>query len=173
MKVKALVAVAIMGLAGMTTAQASDGTITFGGSINATSCAITGGSSFTVTLPPVDTSALASVGKVAAPTPFNIAMTGCPASTAVHALFEIGASVNAVTGNLKNSGLATLVEIQLLNSSLSAINIATQNNDGAGTGLTTSAAGAATLTYYAQYIATGAATAGSVASTVTYSIVYN
>ena len=175
MKLKALVAalIATSGLLSMSAAQASDGTVTFTGSIVATSCVITGGGNIAVTLPPVDASALSAAGKTATPTQFNIAMTGCPATTTLHALFEIGANVDTTTGNLKNTGTATNVEISLLNSALGAINIATQANDGAGTGLTTTTAGAYTLSYYAQYIATGAAGAGSVASSVTYSLVYN
>jgi major type 1 subunit fimbrin (pilin) len=175
MKLKALVAalVATSGLLGMTAAQASDGTVTFTGSIVATSCVITGGGNIAVTLPPVDASALSASGKTATPTQFSIAMTACPATTSLHALFEIGANVDTTTGNLKNTGTATNVEISLLNSALGAINIATQANDGAGTGLTTTTAGAYTLNYYAQYIATGAAGAGTVASSVTYSLVYN
>jgi len=179
MKLKALVAalIATSGLLGMSAAQASDGTITFNGSIVATTCTINGGgaaSSFTVTLPPVDKSALSAAGQTAAPTPVTFNLTTCPATTAVHTLFELGATVDTTTGNLKNStGTATGVQIGLLNPALAAINIATQANDGAGTGLTTSAAGAATLTYYAQYVATAAATSGTVATTVTYSIVYN
>lgn len=178
MKLKALAValVATSGLLGVTAAQASDGTITFSGSIVATTCTINGGgaaSSFTVALPPVDKSALSAAGQTSAPTPFLFTLTACPATTAVHTLFEIGSTVDTTTGNLKNTGTATGVEIGLLNPALNAINIATQANDGAGTGQTTSAAGAATLTYYAQYVATAAATAGTVASTVTYSIVYN
>lgn len=175
MKLKALVAllVAVSSLLGMDAAQAADGTITFTGSIVATSCVITGGGNLTVTMPPVDASALSTAGKTATPTQFNIAMTGCPATTSLHALFEIGTNVDTTTGNLKNTGTATNVQISLLNSALAAINIATQANNGAGTGLTTTTAGAYTLSYYAQYIATGTAGAGTVASSVTYSLVYN
>jgi len=174
MKLKALVAtlIAASSLLGMSAAQASDGTVTFTGSIVATTCLIAAGGAVAVTLPPVDASALSSSGKTATPTPFNIVMSGCTNGQQVHAQFEMGPTVNAATGNLKNAGLATFVEISLLNPALQAINIATLNNDGAGTGLTTTA-GANTLTYYAQYIATGTATAGTVSSSVTYSLVYN
>ncbi len=175
MKLKSIAAalVAASGLLAVGAAQASDGTVTFSGSIVATSCVITGGGNITVTLPPVDASALSASGKTATPTQFNIAMTGCPATTSLHAQFEIGANVDTTTGNLKNTGTATNVEIGLLNPALGAINIATLANDGAGTGLTTTTAGAYTLSYYAQYVATGAAAAGTVASSVTYSLVYN
>ena len=82
MKLKALVAalIATSGLLSMSAAQASDGTVTFTGSIVATSCVITGGGNIAVTLPPVDASALNASGKTATPTQFNIAMTGCPAT---------------------------------------------------------------------------------------------
>jgi len=177
MKLKALVAalIATSGLMSMSAAQASDGTITFTGSIVATTCTVNGGgaaSSFTVALPPVDKAALSAAGQTSSPTPMTFNLTTCPAGQ-VHTLFEIGSSVDTATGNLKNTtGTATGVEIGILNPALAAINIATQANDGAGTGQTTTA-GSATLTYYAQYVATAAATSGTVASTVTYSIVYN
>jgi len=174
MKLKALVAalIATSGLLGMSAAQASDGTVSFTGSVVATTCTIAAGGAVSVTLPPVDASALSSSGKTATPTQFNIVLSGCTAGQQVHAQFEMGPTVDTATGNLKNSGGAGFVEISLLNPAFQAINIATLVNDGAGTGLTTTA-GANTLSYFAQYISTGVATAGTVISSVTYSLVYN
>ena len=180
MKAKLLISalVAALGVTGVNAAQASDGTITFTGTVVATSCVIGGsGASFTVALPPVDKNALAAAGNIAAPTLFPLVLTGCPASTAVHALFEVNnTSLDSATGALKNlaaTGPAANVEVQILNSTLNPINIATGANNGAGSGGTTSAAGALTLNYYAQYYATGAAGSGAVSTNVTYALVYN
>ena len=75
-------------------------------------------------------------------------------------------------GNLKNAtGTATGVEVQLLNSDFSNINLAgaagSQNSAQA-----TLSSGAATLNYYAQYYATAAAGAGSVATSVQFTMLY-
>jgi major type 1 subunit fimbrin (pilin) len=157
-------------------AAASAGTITFAGKIESQTCVIngngTGGSSFTVTLPTVNTSALASAGQVAGNTQFTIGLTGCGATPlAVTTYFEPGTNTDVATGNLKNTGAAGNVELQLQNSDFSVINAAAASPNSTGT--TTTAAGTGTMTYYVQYVAVGgAATAGTVASSVTYSIVY-
>ncbi|UGA40826.1 hypothetical protein JOS77_25345 [Chromobacterium haemolyticum] len=83
--------------------------------------------------------------------------------------FEIGPTVDAATGNLKNAGAATNVEVQLLNNTLQAINLANNTNSQ----IVPISSGTATLNYYAQYIATGgAAGAGAVNTSVQYSMTY-
>jgi major type 1 subunit fimbrin (pilin) len=158
-------------------AKASDGTITFNGKITAQTCTISGNggpASFTVQLPTVSTSSLTAAAAVAGATPFNIALTACsPDSGNVSTYFEAGSTVDASTGNLFNAtGSATNVEVNLLNSDSSVISLgkpqATQNSK-----VVAIASGAATLNYIAQYVAVnGASTAGTVASTVTYSMSY-
>ncbi|PRE84487.1 fimbrial protein, partial [Burkholderia gladioli] len=58
---------------------AADGTITFMGNVTAQTCTINGNGSgsknFTVTLPTVSASSLATAGATAGATPFNIALT--------------------------------------------------------------------------------------------------
>ncbi|CAB3754427.1 fimbrial protein [Burkholderia sp. MSh2] len=159
-------------------ASAADGTITFNGSVTAQTCTINGNGSgsnnFSVTLLPVSTSALATAGQYAGRQGFSIALTACtPASGNVHTYFEPGPTVDSATGNLiVATGGATNVEIGLLNSDYSRIQLgapdASQNSKSAAI----SAAGAATLNYYAQYVATGAATAGAATSSVMYSLIY-
>lgn len=159
-------------------ASASDGTITFNGSITAQTCTINGNGSgsnnFTVTLPKVSTSALPAAGKVAGATPFTVALTACtPASGNVHTYFEPGPTVDTATGNLVlNTGGATNVEIGLLNSDFSTIKVGAADASQNSKSVAISSAGAATLAYYAQYVATGAATAGAATSSVTYSLIY-
>lgn len=159
------------------TAHASDGTITFNGSITGQTCTINGGSGagdFTVTLPTVSASALSSPGQTAGRTPFNIVLTGCtPGTGNVHAFFESGSTTDATTGDLiLDAGGASFVQIGLLNhadgSSIKAgFADASQNSKAVALN-----SGAATLSYDAQYVATGVATAGAANSSVLYDIVY-
>ncbi|MFL9878968.1 fimbrial protein [Herbaspirillum rhizosphaerae] len=150
---------------------AADGTITFSGSITAQTCTINGGTpNLAVTLPKISATALAVAGAKAGATPFTIALTGCtPASGNVRAFFEVGANVDTATGRLKNTGTATNVQIGLTN--VDGSNIAVGAASGAqGTTYVPISSGNANLTYMAQYVATGAATSGTVTTSVTYTI---
>jgi len=161
--------------AGLATgAHASDGTVTITGEVTAQTCKINGGTpSFTVSLPKVSTTALAAANATAGRTPFQIALTECnPATGTVSAYFEPGANTDTDNNRLKNTGTATNVAVQLLNSSSTAIALG-KDATGQGGGNATLAGGAATLKYFAEYLATtGAAGAGTVSTSTTYSIVY-
>ncbi|WP_019448647.1 fimbrial protein [Cupriavidus sp. BIS7] len=169
-------------------AFAADGTITFTGRVSAQTCTISGdggGRNFTVTLPPISSSTLATANNVAGRTPFNIRLTGCTPNTgnaAVH--FEPGATVDLGTGRLRNTVVtapasgstpavtaAGNVQIGLLNADLTSIAVgsafASQNSQQVAI-----SNGAATLQYFAEYVATGAATAGTLSTSVMYSVVY-
>jgi major type 1 subunit fimbrin (pilin) len=87
----------------------------------------------------------------------------------VYAYFEQGANVNA-DGRLTNTGTATNVDLQLLSGNDVLNAGSTEQTTSPKTVALT--AGAGTLTYSAQYYATGAATAGTVLSAVNYSINY-
>lgn len=172
MKMKVLLLTTAIAATGLFAASASaaDGTITFNGSITASTCSINSGSpSFTVTMPTVGTTAFAAAGDYAGRTPFAISLSGCGSLTnTVNAYFEPGSTVNAA-GRLNNTGAATGVDLQLLNASMGSIDLNTQ----AGTSTATISAGAATLNYYVQYYATtGTVGAGAVNSTVDYTIQY-
>ncbi|AOY02134.1 fimbrial protein [Jeongeupia sp. USM3] len=174
---KKMIAGLVVGLGLAAGAQAADGTITFNGEVTAQTCTINGNGSgakdFTVTLPTVSASALASAGEVAGRTPFTIALSACtPNSGTVHTYFEPGPTVNAATGRLiVAAGGASNVELGLLNGDYTRIQLgaadAAQNSKS-----TALAAGAATLAYAVQYEATGVAGAGAANSSVMYSIVY-
>jgi major type 1 subunit fimbrin (pilin) len=160
-------------------ASAADGTITFNGSVTAQTCTIngngTGAKDFTVTLPAVSTSALPADGATAGRTPFTIALTNCtPASGNVHTFFEPGSTTDATTGRLKvNAGGANNVQIGLLNSDFTDIKAGFADASQNSKSTPISGSGAATLPYYAQYVATGgAATAGAANSSVMYTLVY-
>lgn len=168
-------------------ASAADGTLTFKGLITDTTCTVTGGAgtdgaaqNITVTLPTVSTSALAADGQKAGDTKFSLVIgasgqTGCTNGKVVSLRFEPAQSpmIDSATGNLKNStaaGMATKVEVGVLNAAMQQINFYTNANSTQAT----IANNTATLDYWAQYIATGgAATAGTVNTNVVYSLTYN
>lgn len=159
-------------------ATAADGTITFTGPVTGTTCSLdVAGSNTkngTVTLPNVSESALSAAEQVAGNVPFSIKLTGCtPATGNAYTWFESGATVNTVTGRLINSGTASNVEIQVSNKNAGVIKIGHQTISAPMDVLTPiDAAGTATLNYSAAYYATGVARAGTVSSTVGYSIQY-
>jgi major type 1 subunit fimbrin (pilin) len=172
-----IAAAAAMAFAIPMSSYAADGTITFNGSITAQTCTINGNgagsSDFTVTLPTVSASALAAAGQTAGRTPFNIALTGCtPATGNIHTFFESGPTTDSTTGNLVlQAGGAQNVQIGLENADFSPIKagFADASQNSASVAIDS---GAATLTYYAKYIATGVATAGAANSSVMYTIAY-
>lgn len=165
-----------------TAAQASDGTISINGSVLAATCKINGGtggsSNATAELPKVTITNLAAAGTTTGRTPFTLDLTGCSVDagspTKVGVLFEPGTSVDSTSGRLHlNAGTTQLpaaknVQIQLRDGNQRVINVGaspaqmvTIGNDGN-----------ATLTNYAEYYATGVATAGAANTSVTYSLVY-
>lgn len=155
-------------------ASAADGTINFTGQINSQTCTIEGSTAGTlaktVALPKVSASSLATVGKTAGRTGFTLALTACTGSSAL-VRFEQGASVDAATGNLRNQTTGgSNAQIQILNANFAPINLQT-NSGSLSTAITEEAA---SLQFYAQYIAaTAAATAGQVTSNVQFSMDYN
>jgi major type 1 subunit fimbrin (pilin) len=171
----ALVAVVSATALAPRTASAVDGTITINGTINASTCKINGANSpaaVAVTLPTVSTTSLNAAGAVAGRTPFTLALTNCTGLTKATTFFEPGPTINT-DGNLKNAtGTATGVEVQLLNGAdFSAINLSAASGSQNSTQATLTG-GAANLTYYAQYYATAAAAAGTVATSVQFTMLY-
>ena len=101
----------------------------------------------------------------------SISLTGCTSTGRVYSNFEPGTNVDGVTNNLK-TGIANL-QVRLLNGDLTPIKAglaaAAQNSKAVQI-----AGGAATLPYFAEYIANGAAVtaAGAVSTTVQYTLAY-
>ncbi|MBB2928608.1 fimbrial protein [Paraburkholderia silvatlantica] len=156
-------------------AHAADGTITITGSVTSQTCTINGGApDFTVALPTVAAATLQTAGATAGRTPFTISLTGCSMSTGtVHTFFEQGSTINASTGNLKlNAGGASNVEIQLLNGGDASVIALNQPDAQQNSAPASISDGSAQLSYYAQYVATGAAGAGSANSSVMYTMSY-
>ncbi|MDB5768848.1 MAG: fimA [Collimonas fungivorans] len=189
MKKQSLIA-AMLAAAGLIGAPAFaiDGTINITGEIKGLTCSVSGGpgttpgtgGDFAVALLPVQTTALSADGAVAAAKPFSIVLgtTGgatCPDGTRAAILFDTSSPmIDPVTGNLKNStatGSATNVQVQILDSlnANAPVNLASGNE----TTEVTAAGGTATLPFQAEYKATGgAATAGTVATSVGYTVIF-
>mgnify|MGYP003582572685 CR=1 FL=1 len=166
---------------GLSSAYAADGTITINGQVTDQTCTITtpAGKDFTVTLPTVSKSTLNASGKTAGRTPFEIQLSNCSVGS-VATYFEPGVAVDLGTGRLKNQSTsnpaATGVQVQLLGDNAEFLPIkgispgSAQSNSQWKT-ITTAGEGA-TLNYFAEYYATGAATAGEVKTLVEYTLMY-
>ncbi|KPH00188.1 fimbrial protein [Pseudomonas sp. RIT-PI-q] len=178
MNYKARVLAVLVAASSAPFAMASDGTINFTGQLLAATCAINvngavSPAAATVTLPSITASSLSAAGKVAGQTNFIIKLTGCTGTaTTAAAFFEAGGGVDPVSGNLKNTGTATNVQLQLVDATSG---LAIKAGDAAqltGNSRVTIASNAANLPYAVQYYATGLATSGTVLGTVTYSVNY-
>jgi major type 1 subunit fimbrin (pilin) len=165
-------------------ARAADGTIQISGSISDTTCSINGVTSGSpsdigVLLPTVTAGSLASQGDAAGmskASDIRMVLSGCSgAATRAVARFENGPTVDQATGFLKNmagANGAQNVEVRLLNANLMPINIVTGGNNDINGNSTEIVNGSAVLQYFAQYYATGKAQAGSVATSVQYTMQY-
>ncbi|MFM0648391.1 fimbrial protein [Paraburkholderia bryophila] len=170
----------LLGLASFS-AQAADGTITITGTVSDTTCSINGKASGTsadksITLPSVSAGSLSTAGNVAgtsSPSDVVLTLSGCT-GTATKAIsrFENGPTVDQTSGYLNNSGTATKVQVRLLNAQMQPINITTNANNDISTNAATISTGGASLKYFAQYYATGKATAGTVSTSVQYTMQY-
>lgn len=181
MKLNAFICAAgLASLGAVSLANAADGTINFNGELVAQTCTIavngvTTPAIATVTLPTVSTGLLDSAAKSTGRTGFNIQLSACTGTaTTAAAFFEAGASVDPVSGYLRNTGgTATLVNLRLIDQANgSVIQAGNSNQLAATTRNTIDASGAANLPYAVEYVSLGLATAGTVTSSVTYSIDY-
>jgi major type 1 subunit fimbrin (pilin) len=180
----AITSMSVIALMSMNQAHAADGTITINGAVSDTTCSINGiasgsAANVTATLPTVTAGALATAGATAGTSnlgDIKLSLTGCSGTaTKAVARFENGATVDQSSGYLINQASAspaTNVQVRLLNQNMQPINITTNaNNDIVANGAAI-AGNAATLNYFAQYYATGKATAGSVNTSVLYTMQY-
>ena len=181
---------AVMGLP--MSGLASDGTITFTGAVTGSSCTInvngSASTTTTVALPTVDTAALTDVAprSTAGGTFFNMVLSGCAAvddygagaaPTNVQIYFEAGPNVDESTGGLINGAASgSNVEVKLYNASEATV-VGTQITPGKATVQppVQTIAGAGTQWFYAGYSTedNGAATAGAVSTSITYSLIYS
>jgi major type 1 subunit fimbrin (pilin) len=176
-----------LAIAGSASAQSSaGGTITFTGSVADATCTVTGGAgtnggtgNFTVALPQVAPSDLATVGETAAPTAFNVQIGGAGQASCVDgsigtmSFLTSSPQIDAASGNLKNALAGeTNAEIQLLDGTTSApINLATGTYSVASPAV---ANNTAEIPFTAQYVAAdAAATPGTLSTSVVYQVVFN
>lgn len=174
-----IVSAILAAFVGMNTAQAaSTGTITFNGELTASTCdVVVDGqtANATVTLPTVGTNQLTAANMKAGKTGFSMALNNCSGTLkTASTFFEAGPTVDLVTGHLKNAtGTASLVDLELLDGSNNFAAI----KAGSGSQITSTsyvnvATSSATLPYAVQYNALGASTAGTVKSSIVYSVQY-
>lgn len=183
MKNSKIFATALLAVAASSSVYAVDGTITFNGTLVSSTCSATIGSgssaTATVTLPTTHISNLASSAAVAGLTSYKIVLTGAGCSTSAGIAtpyYEPSVSNVNTSGRLTNTGTASNVDVQLLNSSQTVIDLYTdyssQTYSTATTGTNSSSVATYTYPYYARYYATGTTTAGTVVGQVDYSIIY-
>lgn len=159
-------------------AYASDGAINFSGELVDTTCSVNvngsvGAAPATVALPKISAATLGTANATAGQTHFYIMLDACSGiNKTASAYFEAGSGVDTSTGNLKNTGTAQQTQLQLLD----FINNRLVIKPGDITQIKMNTLGLnpdkTYLHYAVQYISTGVATAGTVRSTVTFSIFY-
>lgn len=179
MNYKARVLAVLVAASATSAVMASDGTINFNGELKAETCTVAvngaGASGTVVTLPTLSTSVLATAGQVAGQTGFNIQLSKCSAALkTAAAFFEAGGTVESKSGNLKNSGTATKVQLQLVDATNGKAIKAGDTGQVASTSRVAidKTALTADLPYAVQYFAEAATGPGTVVSSVTYSINY-
>lgn len=170
-------AMAMAALLAPLAASASDGTITFGGNLKTETCTITAPANFTVILPTVPVSSLATLYDQAGETQFSIAVSNCNASiTGANVFFEDGPNVLSFDDTLKNtasSGAASNVELVIKTADGGATDLVSLGGIQYPQFTNNISSNAGRLDFRVAYIATGLVTPGTVQSSVTYSMVYN
>ncbi|CAM3936546.1 fimbrial protein [Klebsiella sp. 10982] len=180
---KGMASFVVMMMLSPVAAQAADGKVTFNGEVIDNTCTVKNKDK-TVTLPTVQRSALSSSGETAGVVPFTIDLTSCTPGTDVSVYFEKDQNVST-EGRLKNTltgnGSAKNVDVELLNTQFTSINLAeTPAIDANGIVARPDVIpvavaekdGSASLPFYARYYATDAASAGKVAAYVNFTVVY-
>ncbi|WP_139852415.1 fimbrial protein [Acinetobacter pullicarnis] len=173
---KKLILAASTIIIGLSNAYAVDGKVTINGKVTDQTCTVdTNSKNIIVTLPTVSKSTLFAAGETAGRTPFAIKLTNCSIGQ-VTSYFEPGTTVDLSTGRLNNqaSGTpATKVQVQLLTDNGTILPIlGVPPTDPAQWKVISVAGSAVTLNYFAEYVATGAATAGDVTTSVQYTMIY-
>ncbi|MFS7221228.1 fimbrial protein [Rahnella inusitata] len=178
MNKKSLVALGLL-VAGysMTASAVSDNTISFQGEVSDQTCEVTvnSDSAPVVLMPTAAASALTTAGSVAGKTSFDIALSGCTAATTattINTMFSGNLVDTANQGTLTNTGTATNVNLQLLDTDGSAIDLSSTWTSTKGELSLAETDTASSATFFVQYYATDAATAGTVAGSVEYAVSY-
>ncbi len=161
-------------------ASAADGTINFNGELVDQTCTVdvdgvVSPTAGTVTLPTISAGLLPAAGMTEGRTSFKIGLSNCVgAATNAAAFFDSGASVDPISGNLNNvGGTASNVQLQLFDiGNDTPIQAGFTNQLTSNSQYTIDGTGNTVMPYAVQYYATGAATPGTVVSSVTFNIDY-
>lgn len=157
---------------GYTNSSPTYGSLTLGNvAVVISACSVnTASQNLVVTLPDVTASTLTSTGATSGLTPFQINLTcnsGATALITMSTASYYGSSSLGVVSPTTGSGYAANVGVQLLQSNgTTPVNFGTAQNLGATPN------GTLSIPFYAQYYATGAAGAGNVSATVTFTMSY-
>ncbi|ATM97683.1 putative fimbrial protein [Yersinia frederiksenii] len=173
---KITLAIALFSASTTVAMAASNNTITFQGEVTAQTCSVTvngADANPMVLLPTVSSSDLDVSGKTAGKTAFTLGVTGCAPGVDdidIKTVF-LGNQVSA-SGNLKNTGTASNVELQLLKDTTTTAGI-DLNSGLAQDGIVLKAGEtSAEHDFAVQYYATGQAGPGSVIASVQYAVSY-
>ncbi|WP_380180256.1 fimbrial protein [Kalamiella sp. sgz302252] len=181
---KLLIAAAVMAaFAGGSAQAASTGVIEFNGLLTESTCNVdsvngTAGADGEVTLPPLDISTLPAQDSTAGDTAFTIELSGCTNASTVAAYFQADTQVNTngrLTNTTTNGANVTLQLLDYADAADSNNNAITIGSDAQSnsTEFVDATSGVATLKYGVRYFAeNGAATAGTVTSSVVYALMY-
>ncbi|CNE45377.1 fimbrial protein [Yersinia nurmii] len=173
---KITLAIALFSASTTVAMAASNNTITFQGEVTAQTCSVTVNgldANPMVLLPTVSSTDLDASGKTAGKTTFTLGVAGCASEVTdidIKTVF-VGSQVTTA-GNLKNTGTATNVELQLLKDSTTTTGI-DLNSGVAQDGIVLKAGDtSAEHDFAVQYYATGKTTPGSVIASVQYAVSY-
>ncbi len=161
---------------------ASTGTITFNGSITSSTCSAavdgkgTDGNGI-VSMPESSVTDFTNDCDTAGRAEFTLVLTNCTLTdpdTKVAAFFEPGANVDSNTGRLLNTGTATGVSLQLLDSKANVINVGDSSQQADAEYIIPDASKGGILPFSVEYYkdAGGTLAGGTVKGTVVYSLMY-
>lgn len=166
------IALAILAAGSVCAAQAADGTVTITGSLGAATCGVSAGTqTVTVTLPPgTATGALANAGDTAGLTTFDLALSNCYGKSSATITFDAASANLDSNGRLINNGTATNVVVEIAKKDGSqGYNLKTFP----GTTIAIdSQLGTGSTSLAARYYSLGGATAGTVTTSVGFSVTY-
>lgn len=152
-------------------AAADQGGVNISGSVMANTCTVSD-TSKVVALPDVAASDLNTAGSVAGETSFTINFSGClnsPGSGTPY--FESNGNISGL-GRLRNvSGTATNVEVELLNSNGTSIDLSKLGGSQSVTA-TPIIANGGTMLLKARYVSMGAAQPGTYSASLSYTMYY-
>lgn len=158
------------------TAQATDGTINFTGTLTSSTCTVSVNGGSDVTLPTLSTDALTDAGSWAGRTPFTVRLTSCSDAGNVGLYFEQTGETDTTNNALNNTAsgsAADHVQIQLLNSNLVTIDLSGSSLADQNSLSQDASSGSADIQLYAQYFSKdGGATAGAVTAQAVFSLNY-